>query len=40
MNVVAKIFEAPISPTAGEGVMRGQMIAKPVKVLTARRVAQ
>jgi peptidyl-prolyl cis-trans isomerase A (cyclophilin A) len=40
MEVVAKIFEAPISPTAGEGVMRGQMIAKPVKVLTARRVAQ
>jgi peptidyl-prolyl cis-trans isomerase A (cyclophilin A) len=40
MEVVAKIFEAPISPTTGEGVMRGQMIAKPVKVLTARRVAQ
>ncbi len=38
MEVVRKIFDAPISPTLGEGAMKGQMIAKPVKVLTARRV--
>ena len=38
MDVVRKIWDAPISPTAGEGVMRGQMLADPVKVLTVRRV--
>lgn len=38
MEVVRAIFDAPISPTEGEGVMRGQMLAKPVKILTARRV--
>jgi len=37
MDVVRKIWDAPISPTAGEGVMRGQMLADPVKVLTVRR---
>lgn len=39
MDVVRKIFDVPLSPTAGEGVMKGQMIARPVKVLTVRRVA-
>lgn len=38
MEVVRAIFDAPISPTEGEGIMRGQMLAKPVKILTARRV--
>ncbi len=38
MEVVRRIFDAPISPTLGEGAMKGQMIAKPVKVITARRV--
>lgn len=38
MDVVRKIWDAPISPTEGEGVMRGQMLAEPVKVLTVRRV--
>lgn len=38
MEVVRKIYDAPLSPTAGVGVMKGQMIAKPVKILTARRV--
>lgn len=37
MDVVRKIWDAPISPTEGEGVMRGQMLAEPVKVLTVRR---
>lgn len=38
MDVVRKIWDAPTSPTEGEGVMRGQMLAAPVTVLTARRV--
>jgi len=37
MDVVQKIHAAPISPTKGEGVMRGQMIEAPVRILTARR---
>jgi peptidyl-prolyl cis-trans isomerase A (cyclophilin A) len=39
MDVAKKILSAPISPTLGDGVMKGQMIAAPVKILTARRVA-
>jgi peptidyl-prolyl cis-trans isomerase A (cyclophilin A) len=39
MDVVRKIWDQPLSATAGEGVMRGQMLAKPVRVLTVRRVA-
>lgn len=38
MDVVAKIHASPISSTKGEGVMRGQMIEAPVKILTARRI--
>ncbi len=38
MDVVRKIFDSPVSPTAGEGAMRGQMLAEPVRLLTARRV--
>lgn len=37
MDVVQAIFAQPVSPTAGEGVMQGQMLAVPVKILTARR---
>jgi peptidyl-prolyl cis-trans isomerase A (cyclophilin A) len=39
MDVVKAIFDAPTSPTEGTGFLKGQMIAKPVKVLTVRRVA-
>jgi len=39
MDVVRKIFDAPVSATKGVGAMKGQMIEKPVKVLTARRIA-
>ena len=39
MDVVHGIFGQPRSPTAGEGVMQGQMLAMPVKILTARRAA-
>ena len=38
MDVVRRILEAPTSPTAGEGAMKGQMLAPEVKILTARRV--
>ena len=38
MNVVRKVWEAPISQTLGEGSMRGQMLEAPVKILTARRL--
>ena len=39
MDVVRKIYDVPLSATEGQGVMKGQMIAKPVRVLTVRRVA-
>jgi peptidyl-prolyl cis-trans isomerase A (cyclophilin A) len=37
MDVVHAILGLPVSPTAGEGAMKGQMLASPVKILTARR---
>ena len=39
MDVVKKILAAPRSPTLGEGIMKGQMIAAPVKIISVRRVA-
>jgi peptidyl-prolyl cis-trans isomerase A (cyclophilin A) len=38
MDVVRKILEAPTSPTEGEGVMKGQMLAPRIMIVTARRV--
>lgn len=38
MDVVKAIFAAPISETEGEGFMRGQMLARPTKIITARRL--
>jgi peptidyl-prolyl cis-trans isomerase A (cyclophilin A) len=38
MDVLHAILELPRSATAGEGVMKGQMLADPVKILTVRRV--
>lgn len=38
MDVVRKILESPVSPTRGEGAMKGQMIEVPVKILTVKRV--
>jgi peptidyl-prolyl cis-trans isomerase A (cyclophilin A) len=38
MDVVRRILAAPTSPTEGEGVMRGQMLAPRVTIITARRV--
>jgi len=40
MDVARKIYDAPLSPTLGEGILKGQMIAKPVRIQTARRIAQ
>ena len=37
MEVVKKILAAPRSPTAGVGVMKGQILAAPVKIVSARR---
>ena len=35
---VIKVLAAPTSPTAGEGAMKGQMIEKPVTIISARRM--
>jgi peptidyl-prolyl cis-trans isomerase A (cyclophilin A) len=37
MDVIRAILLLPRSETAGEGVMKGQMLANPVKILTVRR---
>jgi peptidyl-prolyl cis-trans isomerase A (cyclophilin A) len=39
MDVVRRIWDQPNDPNSGEGAMKGQMLAKPVKVLSVRRVA-
>jgi peptidyl-prolyl cis-trans isomerase A (cyclophilin A) len=38
MDVVKKILAAPVSPTAGEGVMKGQMLDPPIKIIQMQRV--
>ena len=38
MDVVKKIYEAPLSQTKGEGVMKGQMLDPPIKIFCARSV--
>lgn len=38
MDVVKAILEQPHSLTEGEGAMKGQMLEKPVKIITVRRV--
>lgn len=39
MDVVRKIYDSPLSPTKGVGLLKGQMLDPPIKVLTVRRVA-
>jgi peptidyl-prolyl cis-trans isomerase A (cyclophilin A) len=39
MEIVRKILSAPTSPALGQGFMKGQMIAAPVKIISARRIA-
>jgi len=38
MDVVKKILAAPVSPTKGEGSMKGQMLEPTVKIIKANRV--
>jgi peptidyl-prolyl cis-trans isomerase A (cyclophilin A) len=38
MDVVKKIAEAPVSATKGEGVMKGEMLDPPVKIIKAARL--
>ena len=40
MDVVRAIFEAPRSPTKGEGWMKGQMLEDPVTILTVRQATE
>ena len=40
MEVVKKILAAPVSPTKGEGNMKGQMLEPGVKIVKATRVAE
>jgi peptidyl-prolyl cis-trans isomerase A (cyclophilin A) len=35
MDVVKKIFDAPRSPTKGEGALKGEMLDPPVKIIAA-----
>ena len=37
MEVVRAIFDAPVDPEKGEGAMKGQMLAQPVKIVSVRR---
>ena len=38
MDVVKKIHDSATSPTEGEGVMRGQMLAPKIQIISAKRV--
>lgn len=38
MDVVKAILAAPVSPTEGEGAMKGQMLDPPVKIIKMERV--
>jgi len=38
MDVVKKIFESPVSPTKGQGAMKGQMLDPQIKILKAARL--
>ena len=40
MDVVEAIHAAPVDPEAGEGWMKGQMLAEPVAIIEARRIEQ
>ena len=38
MDIVRMVLSAPKSPTAGEGVMKGQMLQQPVRIIAAHRL--
>jgi peptidyl-prolyl cis-trans isomerase A (cyclophilin A) len=37
MDVVAAIHATAVDPEKGEGWMKGEMLAKPVRIISARR---
>jgi peptidyl-prolyl cis-trans isomerase A (cyclophilin A) len=39
MDVVRAIFDAPLDPDKGEGWLKGQMLAEPVRILSVTRAA-
>jgi peptidyl-prolyl cis-trans isomerase A (cyclophilin A) len=39
MDIVRRIYDAPLSPTKGEGVLKGQLLERPIRIVRARRVA-
>lgn len=38
MDVAKKIFDAPLSPTKGDGPLKGQMLDPPVKIIKVSRI--
>lgn len=40
LDVVKKILASPVSPTRGEGAMKGQMLEPPVKIVKAARLGR
>ena len=40
MEVVRAIFDAPVDPEKGEGAMKGQMLARPVTIVSVRRAVE
>lgn len=40
MDVIRAIWNAPRSPTKGDGIMKGQMLEPQVRILTARRAPE
>jgi peptidyl-prolyl cis-trans isomerase A (cyclophilin A) len=38
MDVVRKIWSAPVSPTKGEGAMKGQMLDPKIQIIKAARL--
>lgn len=38
MDVVKRIWSGPTDPNAGQGAMKGEMLAPPVRILTVRRI--
>lgn len=38
MDIVRRLHQSAIAPNAGTGAMKGQMLAQPVKIISARRV--
>ena len=39
MDVVRRIYDAPLSATAGKGILKGEMLEKPVRIVSVRRIA-